>query len=118
MARAKRSLLFVGIKSFVVALDRASGAEIWRTQLPAKYRSSAMLLSVLYDGESLFASVAGEVFALNPKNGELLWHEPFKGLGTGFVTMASELGAGTASAGEAAAAAILMAQRAAGAAAT
>ena len=118
MARAKRSLLFIGIKSFVVALDRASGTEVWRTQLPAKYRNSAMLLSVLYDGEGLFASFAGEVFALNPKTGELLWHEPFKGLGTGFVTMASELGAGATGAGDAAAAAMLMVQRAAGAAAT
>lgn len=116
MARAKRSLLFVGIKSFVVAVDRASGAEVWRTQLPAKYRSSAMLLSVLYDGEGLFASIAGEVFALNPKTGELLWHEPFKGLGTGFVTMTSELGVSATSASDVASAAIVMAQRAAAAA--
>lgn len=116
MARAKRSLLFVGIKSFVIAVDRASGAEVWRTQLPAKYRSSAMLLSVLYDGDGLFASVAGEVFALNPKTGELLWHEPFKGLGTGFVTMSSELGVNATSASDVASAAIVMAQRAAAAA--
>jgi outer membrane protein assembly factor BamB len=118
MPRAKRSLLFVGIKSFVVALDRASGAEVWRTQLPAKYRNSAMLLSVMYDGDTIFASFAGEVFALNPKTGELLWHEPFKGLGTGFVTIASEVNAGATNAADAAAAAMVMAQRAAATAAT
>jgi outer membrane protein assembly factor BamB len=117
MPRPKRSLLFVGIKSYVIAVDRASGAEVWRTQLPAKYRSSAMLVSVLFDGEGLYASIAGEVFALNPKTGELLWHEPFKGLGTGFVTMTSELGTGATSSRDAANAAMVMAQRAAAAAA-
>jgi outer membrane protein assembly factor BamB len=118
MPRTKRSLLFVGIKSSVVAVDRASGAEVWRTQLPAKYRSSAMLVSVLFDGQGLFASIAGEVFALNPKTGELLWHEPFKGLGTGFVTMTSELGTGATSSRDAESAAIVMAQVAATSAAT
>jgi len=118
MPRPKRSMLFVGIKSYVIAMDRASGAEVWRTQLPAKYRNSAMLVTVLFDGEGLYASIAGEVFALNPKTGELLWHEPFKGLGTGFVTMTSELGIDATSSRDAANAAIVMAQRAAAAAAT
>ena len=119
MPKTKRSLLYIGIKSFVVALDRTSGAEVWRTQLPAKYRNSAMLLSVLHDGEGLFATLAGELFALNPKTGELLWHEPFKGLGTGFITMTSELGTGASDSRDAARAAMVMAQRAAsGAAAT
>jgi outer membrane protein assembly factor BamB len=118
MPRPKRSLLFVGIKSYVIAMDRASGAEVWRTQLPAKYRNSAMLVTVLFDGEGLYASIAGEVFALNPKTGELLWHEPFKGLGTGFVTMTSELGIGATASRDAASAAVVMAQRAAAAAAT
>lgn len=113
MPRAKRSLLFVGIKSAVIAVDRATGAEVWRTLLPAKYKSSAMLVSVLFDGDGLFASIAGEVFALNPKTGELVWHEPFKGLGTGFVTIASELGNGSTAAHETAAAAVVMMQRAA-----
>lgn len=119
MARAKRSsLLFVGIKHHVIAMDRATGAEVWRTQLPAKYRSSAMLVSVLYDGAGLFASMAGEVFALDPKTGALLWHEAFKGLGTGFVTFASEQGGSTSVTETAAAAAAVVAQRAAAAAAT
>lgn len=111
MARPRRSTrLFVGIKSSVIALDRASGAEVWRTPLPVKYKSSAMLVSVLFDDEALFASCAGEVFALDPKTGALLWHEPFKGLGTGFITMTSEMG-GASTAMESTLTSLVTAQR-------
>lgn len=75
-----------------------------------------MLVSVLFDGEALFASCAGEVFALDPKTGALLWHEPFKGLGTGFITMTSESG-GASTAVQSADAALIAAQRAAAGAA-
>ena len=35
------------------------------------------------DGDVLYAGVGGEVWALDPKNGSLLWHNPLKGLGYG-----------------------------------
>ena len=33
MARRRGGVLFVGIKGHVVALDRATGGELWRTKL-------------------------------------------------------------------------------------
>jgi len=89
------SLVYVGIKNHVVALDRRSGAEAWRTLLPAKYKSTASLVNVVRDAEGLFASCAGEMFALDPRDGTLLWHEPLKGLGTDLVTVATDLGGAT-----------------------
>ncbi len=89
-------MVYVGIKTFVLALDRKDGAELWRTQLPAKFKSSASLVSVVRDAEGLFATCAGEIFALDPRDGTLLWHEPLKGLGSGFTTVATDLG-GTSS---------------------
>ena len=91
---------------------------MWRTQLPARYKSSASLVDVFRDAEGLFATCAGELFALDPGDGRLLWHEPLKGLGMGFVTVASDLGASTSNAAIAAAMQAQAAATAAGAAAT
>ncbi len=96
MARSRLSLIYIGVKSFVVALDRKTGGEVWRTQLPAKYRSSSMFVNIFRDDEGLFASCAGEIFSLDPRTGELLWGNELKKLGTGLVAIASDLGSGGA----------------------
>lgn len=93
MARARQSLVYVGIKGYVIAFDRRGGAEVWRAQLPAKYKSSTSLVNVVRDAEGLFATVAGELFALDPGTGQLLRHDPLKGMGTGLIAVATDLGA-------------------------
>lgn len=95
MARAPLSLVYVGVKHHVLAFDRKSGGAVWTTALPAKYKSSGSFVNVVRDTEGLFATCAGELFALDPKSGALLWHEPLKGHGTGLVTVATDLGAVT-----------------------
>ena len=92
MPRWRTSLLFVGIKSYVIAFDRKTGVETWRTLLPARYKSAASLVNVFCDAEGLFASCSGEIFALDPRTGALLWHDGLKGMGTGMAIFASELG--------------------------
>lgn len=92
MARSRFSLVYLGVKSAVVALDRKTGGEVWRTALPAKYKSSASIVNLFRDAEGLFASCAGELFAIDPRTGALLWHNALKGLGTGLITLASDLG--------------------------
>jgi outer membrane protein assembly factor BamB len=95
MARAPLSLVYVGIKHHVLAFDRKSGAAVWTTALPAKYKSSSSFVHVVRDTAGLFATFAGELFALDPKSGKLLWQEPLKGYGTGLVTIATDLGGST-----------------------
>ncbi len=95
MPRARHSLVYVGLKSQVVAFDRKTGQEVWRTPLPARYKSSGSLVNVVRDAEGLFASFAGEIFALDPRTGTLLWNDPLKGLGTGMATIATDLGGST-----------------------
>jgi outer membrane protein assembly factor BamB len=97
MPRAKRSLVYVGIKYHVVAFDRKNGLEVWRIALPAKYKSSSDFVNVVRDREGLFATCAGEIFCLDPEAGTLLWQDQLKGLGTGLVTVATDLGGTTAS---------------------
>ena len=95
MARARIPLVYVGSKHHVLAFDRTSGAEVWRTSLPVKYKSSASLVNVVRDSEGFFATCAGELFALDASAGTLLWHEPLKKLGTGLITVATDLGGST-----------------------
>ena len=84
MPRDPQTLIFVGIRSSVIALDERSGTEVWRTKL-----KGSDFVSVLWDGESLLAANGGEVFRLEPKSGALIWQNPLKGLGRGVVSLAS-----------------------------
>lgn len=84
MAREPRELLFVGIKNVVIALSQGDGGEIWRTKL-----KGGDFVTVLWDGENLFAANNGEVFRLDPASGAIVWKNPMKGLRTGVVSLAS-----------------------------
>ena len=73
--------VYVGIKNAVVALDDRTGAEIWRTQL-----HGSDYVTMLWDGEALFAANSGEVWRLDPQSsgnrgGSLASgeYEPFQG---------------------------------------
>jgi len=92
MPRDLPTFVFVGIKNCVVALDDHSGIEVWRTQL-----RGSDYVTVVWDGQALFAANSGEVWRLNPQTGELLWHNGLKGLGRGLVTIASSRIAGSSS---------------------
>jgi outer membrane protein assembly factor BamB len=78
-----KAFIFVGIKGCVVALDRDSGSEVWRAELGSEY------VTVLWDGDGLFAATAGELTRLDPSSGAALWHNKLKGLGRGLVNLAS-----------------------------
>lgn len=84
MPRDPQVFIFVGVKRFLVALDERTGDEVWRTEL-----HSGDYVTVLWDGESLFAANAGEVWRLDPRNGAVIWHNELKGDGRGLVTLAS-----------------------------
>jgi|ERR1035441_2301167 outer membrane protein assembly factor BamB len=76
-------LIFIGIKGSVVALNRATGQQVWATRLKGSYFVNV----VLQDG-AVLASCCGEIFCL----------DPLKGFGTGLATIATEhnLGDGNA----------------------
>lgn len=92
MPRDLPTLLFVGIKNHLLALDAATGAEVWRTKL-----KGSDFVTVLWDGQFLTAANSGEAFGLDPQSGTILWHNPLKGLGLGVVSLASSRLAGAAS---------------------
>ena len=78
MPRDPQVLVFVGIKGSVTALDERTGERVWQS-----YLRTEDYVSVLWDGQSLFASNSGEVWRIDPKNGNEIWHNQLKGLGRG-----------------------------------
>lgn len=91
MAKAKSEPLFIGVGGHVVAIDAATGAELWRTKL-----KSNSIVTILAVGARVFAGAGGELFCLDPRNGGIFWHNKLKGLGLGLVAFGSNLEAAAA----------------------
>lgn len=83
MARPRTGIVYVGLKGMVVALDRRTGSEVWRTPLKGGVGRSSSFVALQRDGDLLYAGVGGEVWALDPKSGTVFWHNPLKGFGYG-----------------------------------
>ena len=83
-------LVFIGIKGSVVALNRATGEQVWATHL----KGSDFVNVVVQDG-TVLASCYGEIFCLDPFTGNARWHNPLKGFGLGLATIATEHNAGS-----------------------
>ena len=79
---ASSKLVFVGIKGTVIALDRATGREVWQTRL----KGSTFVNVVLDDGD-LMATTKGESFCLDMANGRVRWNNPSRGFGWGLATI-------------------------------
>lgn len=89
MRRSRVSMIYVGIKGHVLALDRATGTEIWRTKLSGVRMKTSDFVNLSLDGDQLYATLSGEIFCLDNASGEVRWHDQLKGLGTGLVSIAS-----------------------------
>ena len=79
--RANKRTFFIGIKGTVLALDRATGEEVWRAPL-----KGSSFVNLTLDGGDLLASTHGEVFCLDPGTGDIRWNNPLRGLGYGLVS--------------------------------
>jgi outer membrane protein assembly factor BamB len=82
-------LVYIGIKGSVVALDRATGEQVWATHL-----KGSDFVNVVLDDGVILASCSGEIFCLDPLTGADRWHNRLKGFGTGLATIATELNPG------------------------
>src|SRR5262252_8578657 len=72
MARPRAGIVYVGLKATVAALDRRTGAEVWRTPLKGGMGRSSSFVTLHRDGDILYAGIGGEVWALDPKSGTVL----------------------------------------------
>jgi outer membrane protein assembly factor BamB len=81
---AQNGMLYIGVKGTVLALDRATGQEVWRTRL-----KSSGFVNVALDGREIYATTYGEVFRLDPASGAICWNNELPGLGRGLITIAA-----------------------------
>jgi outer membrane protein assembly factor BamB len=85
------SAIFIGIRGGVVALDRATGRQLWKTGL-----KGSDFVNLMLDNDRVIAATKGEVFCLDAATGQLLWHNELPGEGWGLVTIATASGSSAA----------------------
>jgi hypothetical protein len=84
---AQQTLVYIGISGNVLALDKSTGQEVWRTALKGRD-----FVNVAWQDGNLYATAKGELFCLDPGTGHIRWQNPLKGLGTGLITIAGSDG--------------------------
>jgi len=82
---AGQGAVYIGIRGDVLALDPATGTEIWRTSV-----KGASFVNVALVDDKLYAATGGEMFALDTATGQILWNNKLKGLGMGLVGVPPE----------------------------
>jgi outer membrane protein assembly factor BamB len=75
--------LFIGIRGYVLAIDRTTGKDVWATSL-----KGADFVNVVLDGDQLFAGSKGRLYRLDPATGQILWENGLAGMGWGLVSIA------------------------------
>jgi outer membrane protein assembly factor BamB len=83
--RTSSSLVYLGIRGRVVALNRTTGDEVWRAEL-----KGSGFVQVARDADYVYATTRGEIFCLAPDSGQLIWNNPLKGLGMDLASIASD----------------------------
>ena len=83
----KPNLVYAGIKGSVIAFDQKSGTRIWEAGLAGR-----AFVTLLVDGDRIFAATQGEIFCLRAADGEVLWHDPLRGYGLGLMSVATQNG--------------------------
>ena len=74
-------LLFVGVKGHVVAFNKLDGTQLWKVKLKRGLRIAGnRFVTVLADGERVYAHTYGELFCLDAQTGEQLWSNELAGL--------------------------------------
>jgi outer membrane protein assembly factor BamB len=77
-----RDMVVVGLCGYAVALDRATGSEVWRTSL-----KGADFVNVVLDGGDVFVGSKGRLYCLDASTGTIRWANELKGLGWGIVSI-------------------------------
>ena len=76
--------VYIGIKGSVVAYDKYTGKELWRTNL-----KGSNFVSICVDNDVIIAHTRGLLFGLNKSNGEKIWENKMPGLGYGLASIST-----------------------------
>lgn len=74
-------ILYVGVKAHVLAIDQATGTTLWETKLKGgSVLSGDRFVTLLVDGNRVYAHTYGEIFCLDAQTGAERWTNPLTGL--------------------------------------
>jgi outer membrane protein assembly factor BamB len=79
-------LIFIGLKASVTAMQKASGQQVWRTELPGGMGDS--FVTVNHDDNFIYAHSRGQIHCLDLATGEIRWSNELSGLGYGVASIA------------------------------
>jgi outer membrane protein assembly factor BamB len=75
-------ILFVGLKGHVIAFSKSDGTQLWKTELRrGVFVGGDSFVTVLAEGERVYAHTYGQLFCLDAGTGEILWFNELAGLG-------------------------------------
>jgi hypothetical protein len=77
----------------VIALDRATGSQIWETPLVG-----GEFVNLLVDDDAIIAATRGEMFCVDADSDGIRWRNKLPGMGIGLVTIATANGVAAVSA--------------------
>ncbi len=78
-------LLFLGLNSRVIALNKRDGQVVWAAELTGILGDN--FVTVQADGQSVFAFTKGRIYCLDLRSGRILWTNELKGYGYGIATI-------------------------------
>lgn len=85
---AVNDLVFIGFNKQVFGIDRYNGSIVWEW----KAAKGTGYIGIMLDGDRLIVNCSGWTWCLDPLTGAEIWHQEFKGKGTGIPSMASTNG--------------------------
>lgn len=85
---AAHDLVYIGFNKQVFGIDRYNGSITWEW----KASKGTGYIGILLDGDRLIVNCSGWTWCLDPITGSEIWHQEFKGKGTGIASMASPHG--------------------------
>ena len=88
----EKNMLIIGCNGYVSAINAGNGQELWRTKLRDGLLggSRGSDVSVLIDGDQIFAGCYGRIYALDAASGKILWDNDLKGMGYNEVALARQ----------------------------
>jgi outer membrane protein assembly factor BamB len=88
----EKDILIIGCNGYVSAILANNGDELWRTKLREGLLggSRGSDVSVLIDGNQIYAGCHGRIYALRASDGEILWANELKGMGINEVALARQ----------------------------
>jgi outer membrane protein assembly factor BamB len=80
------NILLLGLQYSITAISKKDGQTLWKTELPVTL-SGDDFVTVLSDGDYVFAHTEGKLHCLDLANGQVLWSNDLKGYGFGIASL-------------------------------